>query len=753
MDNAAETRIRSRGNLASFLSEKLRCCPSLPVLISVLFTILPGVILPGRPALSAVSAVLLTLAGWYCLGTQRAFFRTALPAFLALSSLLWDQQMRQNDPLSRLVHSRTQAGIEAKLQVCDPSVYDDGTALPRRRILCRVTAVRFSPEDRWTPIDSRVLAGFPPEMPLRLHWGDTFRVTGRLSRPDARLMPGGFDYGEYLLRRRIHFLLLANEAEKTGTVPSVYGGLLAARDRLLRSLTRSISDPAEKALAAGLLFGCRQEISQDAKSAYIRSGTIHILTVSGLHVGMFAAALFLLLLPVPFRTRMILAPVLTLLYAFAAGMQMPAMRAVVMLFCWCIPRAFMLRGNGLNAVMFAGALLLLWNPFQLLDPGFQYSFTCVFFLILSADRGSEWMQLAVEKRQWIPHGKITRRDRLRTRFLTALASAAAGCLTAWLCSSVLTIYYQGLTVPFALAANLLILPAVSLIFILFTAALLPCLVFPAAGAVFSPLLAVPLGMIEPVCRFFAGLSDGRIASPPGWVVFAWLAMLFPAVAFSGRRAGFIGAAGLAVLIFLPYSGMLSRPGPELLLLYGGRQHTPAVIWSDPAEGFSAAANLADHRSAAAAADHLKGLGLPGLSLLVSPGAARENAEGALHLLKMVRVREYLARTPSPRSAAAWKAAQLAEASGARLILSPEQPLRWHSGRQKIETFLKNGVFSFDICQNEHKVQVKIACGPYCEPEAVIREDGGPERKIRLPRDRIPGIVRIELNWKKAEDQP
>ena len=475
MENEAESLDFSRGPALPSGSDILRRYPGLAVLTAVLCAVLPGVLPYGGLPWAALLPVILTLAGWYRLGAHRAFFQIALPAFLALGSLLWNLHLRQNDPLDRLIHSRTQTGIEAQIRVCDPSVYDDGAALSRRKVLCQVTAVRFGPEDRWTPTDSRVLADFPPDMPLRLHWGDTFRVTGSLRRPGSRLISGGFDYGEYLLRRQIHFLLQMNEAERTGRNPSVYGRLLAVRDRLLRSLTVSLKDPAEKALAAGLLFGCRQEIQPDAKSAYVRSGTIHILTVSGLHVGMFAAALFLILLPVPVRLRMILAPVLTLLYAFATGMQMPAMRAVVMLFCWCIPRAFMLRGSGLNAVMLAGSLLLLWNPFQLLEPGFQYSFVCVFFLILSADRTAEWLSLADEKRQWIPHRKITRLDRLQNRFLTGLVSAVAGCLTAWLCSSMLTIYYQGLTVPFAPAANLLILPAVSLVFMLFTAALLPCL--------------------------------------------------------------------------------------------------------------------------------------------------------------------------------------------------------------------------------------------------------------------------------------
>lgn len=72
-----------------------------------------------------------------------------------------------------------------------------------------------------------------------------------------------------------------------------------------------------------MLFGCRQGIEYQTRLDFIRSGTIHILTVSGLHIGMFAGVMFLLLAFLPFRMRCVIVPLLTALYALSTGLQMP----------------------------------------------------------------------------------------------------------------------------------------------------------------------------------------------------------------------------------------------------------------------------------------------------------------------------------------------------------------------------------------------------------------------------------------------
>ncbi|MBO4630733.1 MAG: ComEC/Rec2 family competence protein [Lentisphaeria bacterium] len=730
-----------------FLSvkENFRKYPCFAVLTAVLAAVLPTVISPRFQTVSMLLPVLLTGIGWFLLGVRKSFFQLALPAFAGLCGLYCNMHFRQNDQLSELLRSRETVGVEAAIQVCDPSLYpspSQSKSSSRRRAVCRVDSIRFSPSDTWQKVNASVLAVFPPDV-SGLRYGSQFRIKGELRRPGKPVLPSAFDYDDYLRRHGISFVLQVKDAEKTGEEHSAYGYLLSVRNSLLAVLSSRLKSPNEQALAAALLFGCRQEISRESRLKFIQSGAIHILTVSGLHIGMFASAVFILLLPVPFQIRMLLTPVLTLLYAFATGMQMPALRAVLMLFCWCIPRAFMLRGNSLNSVMLACSLLLIWNPFQLKDAGFQYSFLCVFFLILTAEQTASWIQLMQERQKWIPDNKQSKLKRLLTRSWTGLIFAAGGCLTAWLCSFILTVYYQGIAVPFAAVANLLILTAVYLVFFLFTVAALPCLIFPGLGKWFSFLMASPLSVIEGISHYFSALSEGRVPIPPVWTVAAGILALWLLFGFFGKKTALAGLAGITGLLFFWCSGLFQDQKPELLILYGGVQKLPALTVSFPANDFSLAANLAGYSGAVAAADFLKQRGHSALTVLISSGTAGEYTRGAMYFPDMLKVRHYLAGKPFRRSGTAAKAVQKIQEHGTSVKMQPGKRLRWSSGARKVETFLENGLFSFDIWQNEHKVRIEIVPDERSGPTIRISGTGG---ALKLPRERQMGAIRIKLNW-------
>ncbi len=745
LDKIVDIHMVIHNNVSCSVKNISRSLPALPVLTAVLSAVFPAVVFPSCGWLPALIPVLLTLAGWHLLGIRRTFFQTALPALAALCALSLHVRFRQNDALTELLGSRS-AGIEAKITVCDPSYYPDGTnSSAYRRLLCRITEIRFSPSDSWQTAGSTVIGIFPPEIRIP-EYGSRFHAEGLLEPPDQPLFEGQFDYRNYLEQRGIHYLFRVRKAVPAGQQFSFLQQLFRMRNRLLRSLTSAQKQPSERALTAALLFGCRQGISRESRTAFIESGTIHILTVSGLHIGMFAAAVFLLLLPLPFRLRMMLTPLITLLYAFSTGMQMPAVRAVLMLFCWCIPRALMLKSSGLNSVLLAGSLLLLWNPYQLKDAGFQYSFLCVITLIMTSARTSDWLRLTVEKHHWIPEKKLGKWKQRFVRWEIAIASAAAGCLTAWLCSFILTVYYQGLTIPFAMAANLLIIPMTYLVFLLFTAALVPCLLFPAAGKIFSVLLAVPLSAIETICRAFAEWSGGRIPVPPLWTIPCAAIALWMLFVFSSRKAAFAGLGAFLILIFVWCSGLfLGDPGTEMLFLYGGKQHLPGLVVSCPEKDFSLAVNLSDFRIVSAAADHLQRRGHAELTLLIGSKSTNSHAYGLRYLPGRMKVLHILTVKPSRRSEMLKDALREAEGSGIGVQIQSGPELNWSSGGQKIKTFLKKDEFSFDIWEKENKVHVYMFVDANGGTGIEIFKNGRILDRLRLPREQKPRVIRRAIN--------
>lgn len=748
MENASGTKDFSVRTVRLSVRKKLLALPCLPVLAAVLSAILPVLLFPSEPLLlSTVPSLLMISAGWFLLGAKQVFFQLALPAFAGMCSLLCHQQIRENDLLREAMYSRMTASVEAEIQIDDPSLCGNDVDLPRpRRVHCRVTALRFSPHDQWQKMNSTVIAVFPEDH-SGFFYGDRFRVHGILQRPDPPLLPGGFDYGAYLERRGIRFLLRAENLISLPPSASLYRVLLKGRDRLLSSLTKNMN-PGNRSLAAALLFGCRQGIEPSGRDAFIRSGTIHILTVSGLHVGMFAGAVCLLLMWVPFRLRMLLMPLITLIYVYATGMQTPALRALLMLSCWCIPRAFLLRGGGLNSVFLACSLLLIWNPYQILDMGFQYSFLCVFFLIVSAPKTAEWLQLAFEKRRWTPHKRQSRLEQMRINLWIKAGSVLAGCLTAWLCAFILTVFYQGISVPFAMPANLIVIPAAYLEFVLFTLTALPSLLYPPLGNWAGYCLAVPLSVIDPVCHFFAGLENGMVPVPPLWTVFLGLPALWVFLCFSGRKLGLAGLVCLLGLGFFWCSGVFGKAEPEAVFVYGGRQTIPAFALSVPKQNFAMIVNPADFRTASALTDYLKRRGHPSVNVLLCSGAEKKYSGGAQYVFSFLPVENYLTPPLSARNKAAREARSLAFRQGTRIGYLPRNGGKWESGRQKTETIVEKDEFSFDISQNAFRVYIRMT--PQESGGLTVRiETNGCERVMELPRRREMQAVREKLKGRKT----
>ena len=137
-----------QNSLIPSVNKEIHSLPGLTVLAAVLSAVLPTVLSTDLRTLSILLPVLLTLLVWRCHGVRTAFFLSALPGLASLAGLLFQLNFRQTDHLSALLHSRMTAAVEAEITVSDPSLYNDGgRSESYRRILCRVTAVRFSPSD------------------------------------------------------------------------------------------------------------------------------------------------------------------------------------------------------------------------------------------------------------------------------------------------------------------------------------------------------------------------------------------------------------------------------------------------------------------------------------------------------------------------------------------------------------------------------------------------------------------------------
>lgn len=332
-------------------------------------------------------------------------------------------------------------------------------------------------------------------------------------------------------------------------------------------------DPAAVGLARAMTVGYRQGLTEKVQVVFSRTGILHIVAISGAHVGIVALLLLSLVratgLSQP-RWPWVMTPLL-IVYALSTGMAPSAIRACLMAICFYFAYAVWRQPDALSALALSALLILCVTPEQLVRPGFLLSYVVVAGLILLFPATRHWLH-----RTFIPEEEPT------TWLGRTLLSPARRYLldligitwVAWLVSTPLIASFFNLVSPVALLANLFVVPLA--FFILFAAC-----------------LALLLGFIHPALleaynfatRFFASclfwvvdtcdkipLGSFYVLPPPGWLVA--LILLLLVVWVIGRRA-WRRAAAFGTVILVLFAGW--QLGPARAFEVAVRNIGPASI--------------------------------------------------------------------------------------------------------------------------------------------------------------------------------
>jgi competence protein ComEC len=235
--------------------------------------------------------------------------------------------------------------------------------------------------------------------------------------------------------------------------------------RLQAILRRGLEDHPEIAsVYAAMLLGEKALLSREQETAFMRSGVFHIFSISGLHVGVIAAAILsaMKLLRLPARAGRVTGLVVLWLYVQVTGGSVPAERAFLMIAFFLVAKIVRLPGNALAALAGAALATLLVDPRQLFSTGFQMSYAVVTALVIMGAPLAERAQAA-----WQPWAFLPEADwgwwRHLLRWLGRWSLAAVAVTwTATLASTPSSIGNFGLFSPGALAANLVVIPLSSL---------------------------------------------------------------------------------------------------------------------------------------------------------------------------------------------------------------------------------------------------------------------------------------------------
>lgn len=228
-------------------------------------------------------------------------------------------------------------------------------------------------------------------------YGSRVRLRGKLSLPKKTKNPGEFDYGRYLKDQGIRSIvegygprsLRVLAAGGDGTF-SPLGVIQKLRKEGVRRLDAHFPSPLNVLLKA-LIFGIRKGLPEDLRDDFMKTGTSHLVAISGMNITLVAGSLFLLCLAIglPQKGAAFGGILATAAYVFLSGAGIPVVRAGWMACLFFTGLLLERQKDLLNTLFFALCIILAADPAALFQVGFQLSFLSVLSLILLTDRSEE----------------------------------------------------------------------------------------------------------------------------------------------------------------------------------------------------------------------------------------------------------------------------------------------------------------------------------------------------------------------------
>lgn len=333
-------------------------------------------VFPAEYAAFAAAAVLIFSATFYY-KHRRTAFTVCFSVFLLFTGMY--VRIFQDDKL------------HAERNVLQQNPYSDHelvikTLPEKRQKSVRVEAVvnRILSNGKWIPVSVKALVNIPADAEIVPQPGDRLIVHGVLKVPDGPSNPFQFDYSRYLRSKGIQwtaylangtFEILPKAAINEG--PGLWS--LNISDWADRTFRKNIPDDRSYGLVKAMLLGRRDDLRSEQVDDYTTSGTVHILSVSGMHVAIiFIAIRFLLgwMKRWQYGKLLYLLSVVLLLgfYALVTGLPPSVQRATLMCIVFVMAEVFGRKQHAMNTLAVSAFLILFFDPYALFDVGFQLSY-------------------------------------------------------------------------------------------------------------------------------------------------------------------------------------------------------------------------------------------------------------------------------------------------------------------------------------------------------------------------------------------
>ncbi len=310
--------------------------------------------------------------------------------------------------------------------------------------------------DQWIEWDARVNAYLSKDSSSsQINYGDVLIVRGapELTTPPSN--PGEFNYKNYLSYQNIHYQqFIGDDFIEVGAQPPnwVVQKAIEIRGSLRSLLLEYIPDAKSNSIVQALVLGIKDDLDNEVIRSFSATGAMHILAVSGLHVGIIYGIIFFLFKFIKLHKRKyrwyvaFFSIAIFWSYALITGLSPSVLRAVTMFSFVALGQALFRKGNIYNTLALSALVLLLFSPYLIMSVGFQLSFLAVFGIVYLHPK--LYALLTID--QW---------------FLDKLWSLTCVSIAAQLATGPLSLLYFHQFPTYFLISNLFIIPAAFIILI------------------------------------------------------------------------------------------------------------------------------------------------------------------------------------------------------------------------------------------------------------------------------------------------
>jgi competence protein ComEC len=464
-------------------------------LLWVALLLISGIIIGDNVALDwrwpAIGAGIVAVAA-FILATARRYLLLTIPVLTGISMQTISSAVHSPNDLRVLIGASPEmATIRGRLKETPyERVYERGQREVWRTLaFVEVSSISAKGLSN-APAKGVVAVGTRGVLPSTYYKGYAVEISGVIQVPRGPLAEGLFDYRKYLRRLGIHYQFQVASTNDWRVLEPHQKAPIA--DRFL--------DWAQNALALGLpqidepvrllwamTLGWKTGLTGEVSEPFMRSGTMHVFAISGLHIA-FIAAMIVALLRVFGVPRNICAfVVIPLIWAYTGitGWQASAIRSTIMTSVivagWAINRP----SDLINSLAAAALIILAYDPQQLFQTGFQLSFLVVLSLALFTPVLSKIKERLLEPDSFLPDELRPKIQLWARKRMDQLLAAVITSLAAWFGSIPLVAYYFHYLTPSSLIANLLVVPLSSAALISNMATLIFAGWFPPAGELFN----------------------------------------------------------------------------------------------------------------------------------------------------------------------------------------------------------------------------------------------------------------------------